>query len=105
MDPNSCDHLVALFFEGENVLSDPPDPGELAEQPSEAGLRKAFGEDYDLAMEMQSEAFTGSPSEELRASPLLRRITESSVIEGRRTPAGWGIGRGLLSTCQIRLLG
>jgi len=34
------------------MLSDPPDPGDLDEQPSEAALREAFGEDYDLVMEI-----------------------------------------------------
>ena len=70
------------------MLSYPPDPGELKEQPSEAALRAAFGDDFDLAMEIWRDDFTCSPSEEDREWPLLRRIKQSHVIEGRMD-TGW----------------
>ena len=88
VDPDGCEHLVALFFEGSNMLSYPPDPGELEEQPSEVALREAFGDDFDLAMEIWRDDFTCSPSEKSREWPLLRRIKQSYVIEGRMD-TGW----------------
>ena len=70
------------------MLSDPPDPTDLDEQPSEAALRQAFGEDYDLAMEIWREHFTCSPSETSREWLFLPRAKESCVTMGRMG-TGW----------------
>ena len=80
--------LVALFFEGGNIRSCPPDPGELEEQPSEAALHEVFRDDFDLAREIWREHITCSPPEKSREWLLLRRIKQSHVIEGRMD-IGW----------------